>query len=140
MLQGDEPVAGVCGVALKKAQAEEERLKSELETMDVGDLDASFLSDDDDTAGEQAGNTVQEDDDTHSNSTHTSHSTHTPLSSQVTFFLTAGDAMPKYTAASPDEPARAQAGADQWRTCVLCAMADARHSAWSRVCRLCACL
>ena len=30
--------------------------------------------------------------------------------------------MPKYTAASPDEPARAQAGADQWRTCVLCAL------------------
>ena len=58
-------MAGVCGVALKKAQAEEERLKSELETMDVGDLDASFLSDDDDTAGEQAGNTVQEEDDTH---------------------------------------------------------------------------
>ena len=30
--------------------------------------------------------------------------------------------MPKYTAASPDEPAPAQAGADQWRTCVLCAL------------------
>ena len=40
----------------------------------------------------------------------------------VTPFLTAGGAMPKYTAASPDEPAPAQAGADQWRTCVLCAL------------------
>ena len=30
--------------------------------------------------------------------------------------------MPKYTAASPDEPAPARAGADQWRTCVLCAL------------------
>ena len=77
-------MAGVCGSALKKAQAEEERLKSELETMDVGDLDASFLSDDDDTAGEQAGNTVQEDDDTHSNSTHTSHSTQTDTQDALT--------------------------------------------------------
>ena len=40
----------------------------------------------------------------------------------ASFFLTAGDAMPKYTAASPDEPAPARAGADQWRTCVLCAL------------------
>ena len=71
MLQGDEPVAGVCGAALKKAQAEEERLKSELETMDVGALDTSFLSEDDDTAGEQAGSTVRDEHDTHSNSTRT---------------------------------------------------------------------
>ena len=77
-------MAGVCGSALKKAQAEEERLKSELETMDVGDLDASFLSDDDDTAGEQAGNTVQEEDDTPSNSTHTSHSTQTDTQDALT--------------------------------------------------------
>ena len=70
-------MAGVCGSALKKAQAEEERLKSELETMDVGDLDASFLSDDDDTAGEQAGNTVQEEDDTHTATAHTLHTAHT---------------------------------------------------------------
>jgi hypothetical protein len=53
----------------------------------------------------------------------TLHSTHTHnVYFTATFFLTAGDAMPKYTAASPDEPAPARAGADQWRTCVLCAL------------------
>ena len=47
---------------------------------------------------------------------------HTHVYFTATFFLTAGDAMPKYTAASPDEPAPARAGADQLRTCVLCAL------------------